>query len=213
MELIVQTKRILLNLVELWRQDPEVSNGAEFHVGVYLPGEVATKASEHAIEQMWQTLETSGAVELNRQFGLTMMQPASTITGESLHYRQEYWLKILKIRPIEELLGMRGADYDARLAILYIGDASVQIRPNSMQASLLKAIFGGVKPLVDEWNADEMLVEMGYREDEQGSDDWRKVYTAASAINARVLRETDVHDLLIVTIHTVRLNSDYIPKS
>jgi hypothetical protein len=207
-----QARRIATALLRHEEQYQAAARGLDLMIQVYHASDSPDASTEADIEALWRYLEQMRAVKVNfdKPDGyLTRVDPV----GRTFTYRQEYSVRLFNIQPIEALLAIGTVSYDPEQSLLNVNGNQVRIRANTNQAALLAAVFGGGKATGDVWHSDELLCELGILESEQETGDWRRVYTAAKGINARVAGDTGVHDLLIVTKYTVRANPERCKKS
>ncbi len=96
--------------------------------------------------------------------------------------------------------------FDEAKSILRIGNKVIKLRKGGDQYHFLRIIFEDRNELTREWFYSEIAEKFDF----SGKFDDKKFYNAAYQINQKIIKDTGFRDILITTLHSARINPDYI---
>lgn len=97
--------------------------------------------------------------------------------------------------------------YDKASCVIKLGDKAIKIPPDTNQDELCEVVLKNKTTIHKEWSYDEILEQWG---DDFDTKLWRRIYSAAREINAKVAIETGIKDFFITTLKTVQINPQLV---
>lgn len=99
--------------------------------------------------------------------------------------------------------------FDEATSVLKIGNKKIKLQKGGDQYHFLRIIFEDKNELTKEW----FYSEIAEKYDREGNFKDKKFYNAAYQVKQKIIRDAGFRDVLITTLHSVRLNPDYLSQT